>query len=487
VRILWVDDEIEGFKPHILFLEKEGVEVKAVDHPEKAIEILERETFDLILLDYRMPGLDGIETFKKIKRIAPHIPVALVTMVTDKEIIEASVAEEAFDYLVKPVQPSQILALIKRLEAKEIKLRKMGEKIVEIYRELTTLPQDYEGWLKKSRLLYEWKLDTPDETVDAEFSAQNNEFARWIERNYPELIRNDEFVLSHNLLRKKILPLLKGGKVALFVFDNFRMDQFMRIVRNLPRSLKITQEQYMANLPTATPYARNSIFAGKLPIEIEKRHPGWLEDNRHEKELLSEQLMELGFERLKFSMTKINALKELQELKVGSSPFEIFVVNFIDLLSHLRQDIDALKDLAPDGKAFIRWGEYVLEEANIFDKIERLAGEGYTIFLTSDHGWVETTNPLTVLGGEELTTGLRYKFGDSVRLGGRGGILIRDLPNFGLPQRKGKGRLALATGYTFFVYPSDPHRFEKVYMGGIYHGGITLEEMVIPLIRLESA
>jgi len=484
---LWVDDEIEGFKPHILFLEKEGIEVKAADHPEKAIEILSEETFDLILLDYRMPGLDGIETFKKIKRIAPHIPVALVTMVTDKDIIEASVAEEAFDYLVKPVQPSQILALIKRLEAKEIKLKKMGEKIVEIYRELTSLPQDYEGWIKKARLLYEWKLETSDETVDSELTAQNNEFARWIERNYPELVENKEIVLSYNLLKKKILPVLKETrKVALFIFDNFRLEQFIRIVKKLPRTLRISQEFYMALLPTATPYARNSIFAGKLPIDIERRHPGWLEDNRHEKELLLEQLTEEGYNWVKFSVTKINALKELQEIKLGNYSFEIYVINFIDLLSHLRQDIDALKDLTPDGNAFIRWGEFVLDEARIFEKIEKLAETGYTIFLTSDHGWVETSNPLVVLGGEELTTGLRYKFGDSVRLSGKGGILIRDLSLFGLPQRKGKGRLALATDYSFFVYPSDPHRFEKVYIGGIYHGGISLEEMVVPLIKLEA-
>lgn len=242
----------------------------------------------------------------------------------------------------------------------------------------------------------------------------------------------------------------------------------------------------MALLPTATPFARNALFAGQLPLVIERRHPGWLEDNRHERELFEENLRECGYGRTSHRLFKVNSLRDLQDLQTGKVDFEVFVINFIDLLSHLRQDIDALKDLAASGEAFMRWTSFVLEEANILEKFTSLTGRGYVVFLTSDHGWVETDSPVIIHGGGELTRGLRYKFGDSVRPAGKGAILIHDLEDFGLPRLRGKGRLAMAVNYSFFVYPSDPHRFEKVYSGGIYHGGISLEEMIIPLIKIEA-
>ncbi len=489
MKILWVDDEIEGFKPHIMFLEQEGIEVVTFDHPMEALKTLSKESFDLILLDYRMPGLDGLETLKAIKKVAPHIPVALLTMVTDRDVMEESVAEEVFDYLVKPVQPSQILALIKRLQTKEIKQRRMGKKLVSVYQELSSIPPNYEGWLRKARLFADWRLDTPgDENLLGELSAQNIEFSRWIERNYTDLLKDPNYDFSHNILEKNVFPLLDEGKrVALFVFDNFRLDQFIKMIRNLPSYLRVTQKDYIAILPTATPYARNAIFAGQLPIVIERRHPNWLLDNRHERELFEENLKEKGFGWASRRLVKINSLKDLQELQVGGSDIEAYVINFLDLLSHLRQDIDALKELAASGEAFMRWSAFVLEEADIVGKFTQLAEMGYVIFLTSDHGWVEADTPVIIHGGGELTRGLRYKFGDSVRPGGRGATVIHDLEAHGLPRQKGKGRLALAINYAFFVYPSDPHRFEKVYTGGIYHGGISLEEMVIPLIRMEKA
>ncbi len=489
MKLLWVDDEIEGFRPHILFLEKEGIEVRAVDHPADAIKILEQESFDLILLDYRMPEMNGLELLKEVKKAAPHIPVALVTMVTDRDIIEDSIAEEVFDYIVKPVQPSQILALLKRLQLKEIKQRRLGKKLIEIYREIESLPQDYEGWLRKGRLFSLWRIEAEEEeTLESELSAQNLEFARWIERNYPSLLKEESYTMSHNVVAREVLPELNcAGKVAFFVFDNFRHDQFMRMLKELPRSLKVEQKDYMALLPTATPYARNSLFAGILPVDIERRHPGWTKDNRHEIELMLEQLREKGYSWAKLDFKKINSLNELKDIHVGNADMEVYVVNFLDLLSHLRQEIQALKELSPDGEGFIRWSSFVLSESNLFDKFTVLAQKGYVIFLTSDHGWVEAYNPAIIQGGGELTRGLRYKFGDSVKPQSKGVLLVRELREYGLPSLRGQGRLALATDYAYFVYPSDPHRFEKRYKGGIYHGGISLEEMVIPLIKLVAA
>jgi DNA-binding response OmpR family regulator len=487
MRILWIDDEIEGFQSHILFLQQEGIDVIPVNRPEKGLEQLQNETFDLILLDYKMPGMDGITTLKEIRRLAPHIPVSLVTIMTDKEIIEESVASEVFDYLIKPIQPTQILALIKRLEVQEIKMKRMGKKVVETYEELHRASQDYEGWLTRGRIFSEWLLDSDgkDVSLEGELSSQDQQFARWVEREYSRLLEDDH-VFSHNLLRRCIFPALEKKKVALFVLDSCRLDQSYRLLKKLPSSLVVHRSEYMAILPTATPYARNAIFAGKLPIDIERRHPGWLKDNRHERELLAEHLLEEGLQNVKANIQKINTLSDLKKATVRGLDLEVFVINFIDLLSHLKLEIDALKDLADSAAAFMRWTDFVMDEGQIPQKFADIAKQGYQIFFTTDHGWVEAKNPLIVHGGGDLSQGLRYKFGDSVRPDSRGAFLINELETVGLPRMKNASRLLLAEGYHYFVYPSDPHRYEKVYKGGIYHGGISLEEMVIPLIKLES-
>ena len=484
MRILWVDDEIEGLRPHILFLEREGIKVVPFDRPEDALEALKVSSFDLVILDYRMPSMDGLTTLREVRKLAPHVPVALVTMVTDREIIEESVAEDVFDYIVKPVQPSQVLALIKRLEAEKIKSRFKGRKMAQAYAELNRLPMDYHGWLQRARLLAELRYQEGLEAWADEMRAENQEFARWVERQYREVLFDPKLTWSHNLLKKHLLPVLREKKTALFIFDNFRLDQFVALSHRLPSPARMEQVLYMALLPTATPFARNALYAGLLPYDIERRHPGWTLDNRHERELLEEFLQEHGLGHLSHVVHKINSLKAFQEIPVGREPFEVFSVNFIDLLSHLRLEVPSLKDLTPDEGAFMRWADYVLQEARFLQKVERLLDQGYTVFLTTDHGWVEGRDALVVHGGGELTPGLRFKFGDSVRVSDRGGILWTHLKEYGLPTNRGS-RLLLATVYHYLVYPSDVRRFEKTYRGGIYHGGVSLEEMCLPLLKLE--
>ncbi len=484
MRVLWVDDEIEGLKPHILFLEKEGVEVHPFDRPQEALDALALTSFDLVILDYRMPGMDGLMTLREMRKIAPHVPIALVTMVTDKEVIEESVSEDVFDYIVKPIQPSQILALIKRVEAARIKERFKGQKMARAYAELNRIPSDYQGWLERTRRLAEWITKDGLDTWRDELQTQNHEFARWVEKTYLDALHDDSFLWSHNLLVREIMPFLKEHKVALFLFDNFRMDQFVRIMQELPHPLRIHQTPYMAILPTSTPFARNAFYAGALPYDIERRHPGWTHDNTHERELLEELLAQHGLGDLDHYIYKINSLKAFHDLTFGRRAFEVFSINFIDLLTHLRQDIPSLKDLAPDEEAFIRWADYVLKEARLNEKIQAFLEKGYVVFLTTDHGWVEGKTAVVVEGGGELTPGLRFKFGDSVRARERGPILFQNLKDYGLPTDRGN-RLLLATTYQYFIYPSDVRRFEKTYYGGIYHGGVSLEEMCLLLVRIE--
>ncbi len=488
MRILWVDDEIEGFKPHILFLQKEGIEVTPVDRPSDALNELNSGSFDLILLDYRMPEMDGLTLLREMRKVAPHIPIVLVTMVSDKDVMEESVAEDVFDYLLKPIQPSQILAIVNRLRANEIKQKILGKKIFTYYQKLQELQEDAFGWREKARIFAESFLELgKDETIESELRAENQKFARWVVRNYPRLLQDEEIPMSHNILRRYVLPLLdEDFKIAFFLLDNFRLDQFLELVRNLSPTLKIRERLYFALLPTATPFARNAIFAGLLPIEIERRHSGWLMDNRHEHLLLHELMQDAGYSWASMWLYKIHTAHEMREIEPHGKDFEGYVVNFIDLISHLRHEVDVLKDLIADGPSFIKWCKFMLDECNFVKKLESFIDEGYVVFLTADHGWVEGHVPIMVKGGMELTRGLRYKFGDSLRIAGKDAVMLTELEKYGLPRRRNMGRLALATSYSYFVYPSDPHRFGKIYRGGIYHGGITLEEMIVPLIEIRG-
>ena len=320
--------------------------------------------------------------------------------------------------------------------------------------------------------------------VESELTALNQEFARWVARAFPEALAEEEVLFPHHLLTQEVFPLLKEGrKIAIFLFDSMRLDQLYRLLRGFPQGFRFTPRLYMALLPTATLFCRNAFFGGQLPLQIERRYPGWLADNLHEKELPAKLLTENGFKNFPYRVEKINHLKALMELQTGQAPFEIIVINFLDMVQHLRREIQALRALLRGKDSVFRMGEFLLAEAGLSEHIARLLSAGYIVFLTSDHGWVEGRDPVIVEGGGELSPGLRFKFGDSVRVRGKGAVLVTQLEQWGLPPLS--TRLALAKGYGYFIYPSAPSRFRKTYAGGIYHGGISLEEMVLPFFRVE--
>lgn len=489
MRILWVDDEIQGFRPHILLLRQHGAEVDTAERAEEALRALERARYDLVILDYRMPGMDGLELFRRIRARQPNLPVALVTMMTDVEVLEESLVLEAVDYIVKPVQPTQLIALVKKLQTQEVRKRRLGPQFVALYQKLQSFPDTAAGWLEKGNLLLRWMADhfgdrEALEPVESELAALNQEFARWVERAFPEALAEEEVLFPHRLLSQEVFPLLREGqRVAVFLFDSMRLDQLYRLLRGFPRGFRFTPRLYMALLPTATLFCRNAFFGGQLPSQIENRYPGWLVDNLHERELLERLLTEKGLHNLPHRLEKVNHLKALMELQTGQTPLEIFVINFLDMVQHLRQEIRALRALLRGKDSVFRMGEFLLAEAGLSEHIARLLSAGYRVFLTSDHGWVEGRDPVIIEGGGELSPGLRFKFGDSVRVRGKGALVVRELGRLGLPPLS--TRLALAKGYSYFIYPSAPSKFRKTYAGGIYHGGISLEEMVLPFFQVE--
>jgi CheY-like chemotaxis protein len=489
VKILWVDDEIDQFKSHLLFLESEGLSVKTASSAPEALDVLARESFNLILLDYRMPGVDGLTLLREVKRIAPHVPVAMVTMMSDKEIMEEAVAAEAFDFVIKPIQPSQIVVIAKKASSEEVKRRKLGRELSDIYKRLSSLPETYQGWLAKARLLLETRTRIAGEdrkAVEEVLSSANEEFARWTTRNYPRLL-SEGHNFSHNILERHLFPALRnGGKAVLFLVDCFRLDQFSSFASTLSSDLRIQTTDYMGILPSATGFSRNAIFAGILPKEIHASHPGWLDDNQNEQSLLAENLARNGLAGLDFTYRKLNTFEDLKRLSLSDKRLQVYIINFVDLMLHLRHELDVLKALGESVDSLLHWGEFLLKESELAFRVKAAVDRDFTVFITSDHGWVMAERPSVIHGGGDLTPGLRYKFGDSVRLVQNSGVIIKELVEWGLPAIPGAHRLLLATNYSFLVYSTDPRKYERHYRGGVFHGGISLEEMALPFIRVEK-
>ena len=483
MRILWIDDEIDALKPLITLLEEEGYEVETAESAREGLEKLREGSFNVVLLDYKMPGMNGIEALKHIRSMKPNIPVVMLTMMTDRDIIEEAIGHEVFDYIVKPVQFAQIMAVLHKLRREELKNRFAGIGISETYNRVNAISDTYHGWIEKTRLLFETRLRVPKEhreVIDMEISSQNERFSGWIKRNYPMLLGEDEYIFSHNVMRKKILP--GGVPVAIFLIDAFRIDQFLLLLKNLPSSMNLHIDFYMSLLPTSTLFARNSFFAGLLPREIHRRHPGYLNDNLHEIELFEEFLYENKF-HYSFQVNKINDVNALSNLRPSNKDIEINVINFLDAFIHSKTDIEVLREVEDVDTILALIDAFVMETA-FLEVLERYSKLGYRLVLTTDHGWVIGKKPIPIAGGKDITEGLRYKFGDSLRFMSRDGVLVKDLEAWGLPRAYGE-RLALADDYGFFVYKSREHEYARHYRGYILHGGISLEEMVIPLVEIQ--
>ncbi len=481
MRILWIDDEIEQLKDFVELLTYEGFEVDTADDPQEALRKLSQGTYDFVLLDYRMPTMDGISVLKAIKLMNPNIPVVMLTMMTDKDVIEEAIGNDVFDYLIKPIKPAHILTIASKIRKHEIRRKFAGIGIMETYQIVNSIVESYEGWIERARILFEKRVSlskSERETIDMEIHSQNERFSKWIRENYSKLLESKTF--SHNVLSRLILPKLEEGKVAVFLFDAFRMDQFIMLLKDAPRHFRTSFEFYMALLPTSTMFCRNSFFAGKLPLEIHRRYPSYLENNLHEIELFDEFLRENHLSYT-YRIHKINEVEELSKLKPSKADIEIVVINFTDSLLHAKTNVKTLKDVS-DVDVIIGFIDGVLKEANVYESMQIYLNEGYTLLLTTDHGWIVAKQPIPIMGGSELTEALRYKFGDSVRFLSRKGILVKELESWGLPPYA--ERLAIADVYGYLIYKTNEREYKAHYRNFTVHGGISLEEMILPLIKV---
>lgn len=512
-KILWVDDEVEFLQPHILFLKERGYDVSTAVNADDAVGLIQQQPFDLVLLDEMMPGKDGLTTLTDIKKLNPGLPVIMITKNEEESLMEEAIGSHIDDYLTKPVNPSQILSAVKKiLESHDISQKKITRDYTQELNKISVQlmsPLTPDDWIDIYLKLAEWdvELDSiPDrelrEVIYNQRRECNVEFGKYIEKQYPAWLQGDSDrpVLSTDIIKKFVYPELKEGKkVAFFIIDCMRQDQWLTLEPFFYNYFNIQKEYYFSILPTATPFARNAIFSGLFPSEIEKRYPDlWAkgEDddysrNRYENHLLYDQLRLLGLKlKSETRYSKILNDEEARNLesKITSykdTPLLSVVVNFVDILAHSRSDLPILKEIAPNESSYRSLTSSWFEHSAVYSIFQKLAEMGITVYVTSDHGSIRCLRGAKVLGDRETSTNLRYKYGRNLKVDSKHAVYIQNPLDYKLPRRNFNVNYIISKEDYYFVYPTNYHKYLAYYRDSFQHGGISLEEMILPVVKLQ--
>lgn len=512
--LLWVDDEIELLHAHIIFLEKKGYEVITVSNGTDAIDECRHHNFDLVLLDEMMPGISGLETLQQIKEILPATPVVMVTKSEEENIMDQAIGSKIADYLIKPVNPNQILLTLKKnIHQKEIVTEVTQTGYQQNFMNISTRIDScrtIEDWMEVYKLIVHWELElssTDSNMTDMlmmQKSEANNSFAKFIRNNYLDWMDAKNMkdpnrpLMSNSIFSNKIFPLLdKQEKVFLIVVDNFRYDQWKMLAKEIGDLFDIDENLYMSILPTATQYARNAIFSGLMPTQIAQMFPElWVDEdeeegkNLNEAPLIQTQLDRYRRSNTKFSYHKVNdstgADKLLQQFsQLEDNDLNVVVINFIDMLSHARTESKMVRELANNESAYrsitLSWFRHTV----LSDLFKRLAESDYTIVLTTDHGSIRASRPIKIVGDRNTNTNLRYKLGKNLKYNAKEVFAIKEPQKAHLPSPNLSTSYVFATGDTFFAYPNNYNYYVSYYKDTFQHGGISLEEMLIPLVTLK--
>ncbi len=512
IRILWTDDEIEALKPHIFFLEEKGYEIDTCSNGNDTVDLVRQNTYDLIFLDENMPGLTGIETFRLIRQERPDIPVVMITKSEEEDIMEAAIGSEIADYLIKPVKPKQILLAIKKILDQK---RLFTEKTTTDYRQEFTLigtmissADSLADWTEIYRKIVFWEAELEKssdtgmvEVLMMQEDEANNAFSKFVRKNYISWLdpqNASKPLLSHSLFSKKILPHISNNRPLFFILiDNLRLDHWKVISSELTGLYRIVEEDtYVSILPTATQYSRNAIFAGMMPSQIAETMPHfWINDdeetskNNFEAELFENQLKRKGL-KYKWSFNKIGTgqegkktnekIRQMLELDLN-----ILIYNFVDILSHARTEIDVIRDLAENEPAYRSLIRSWFIHSSLFDLLKMLASHRVRVIISTDHGTIRVQNPLKVIGDKKTSPNLRYKTGRNLDYNPDEVFEIKNPEKAFLPKTNISSRYIFASNKDFLVYQNNFNYYAGYYRNTFQHGGISLEEMILPVVCLE--
>ena len=510
IKILWADDEIDMLKPHILFLESKNYKVTTCKSGMEAIEKIDKENFDIVFLDENMPGLSGLETLFEIKEKRAEIPIVMITKSEEEYIMEDAIGSKIADYLIKPVNPNQILlSLKKNLDHSRLITEKTTSNYQQEFRKISmdmSSINSFEGWAELYQRLVYWELQLEAiedsgmfEILESQKLEANNQFCKFIDKNYPDWFENDSDAptMSHTLFKTKIAPeISKKQPTLLVVVDNLRYDQWKAFEATVNNYYKKEEESvYFSILPTATQYARNALFSGLMPAEMEKLFPKyWLNDteeggkNMFEAEFLESQLKRLGL-NIKYEYHKITNIKAGKRLVENfrsqkENDLTVVVYNFVDMLSHSKTEMEVIKELASNDKSYRSLTQSWFKNSPLLEIIQQAQQLGFKLILTTDHGTINVKTPSKVIGDKNTSLNLRYKTGKSLTYEEKDVLAAKDPRKIHLPTINMSSSFIFAKGDMFFAYPNNYNYYVNYFRNTYQHGGVSMEEMIIPFVVL---